>query len=142
MMKKAIGLDLGTKTLGIAISDSLGISHGLELVRFKANDFNVPLKKVLELLEKNQIDEIALGLPLHLSGEQSEMSKKCLEFKEMILANKPNIIVEMIDERMTSVSAHKSLTMMYINAKKQKDIVDIVAAQEILDVYLRKRAKQ
>ena len=70
------------------------------------------------------------------------MSKKCLEFKEMILANKPNIIVEMIDERMTSVSAHKSLTMMNINAKKQKDIVDIVAAQEILDVYLRKRAKQ
>lgn len=138
-MKKAIGLDLGMKTLGIAISDSLGISHGIELVRFKYNDFDTPLKRVLELLKEHQIDEIALGLPLHLSGEQSDMSKRCLDFKEMLLNNNPNVKVEMIDERFTSVAAHRSLTMMNIDSRKQKNIVDILAAQEILDIYIRKR---
>lgn len=139
-MKRILGLDLGTKTLGIAMSDVLGIAHGLELVRFKAQDFDTPLKRVNELIKQHQIEEIALGLPLHLSGEHSDMSRKCLEFKDRIEKDNENVKVEMVDERLTSVAAHRSLTAMNIDSRKHKNIVDMLAAEEILDSYLRKKA--
>ena len=73
MQDKVIGLDLGTTTLGIAYSDVFGFVHGIETFRFPKNQYIVARKHVLELCEKMDIYEIVIGLPLHLSGEMSEM---------------------------------------------------------------------
>ena len=74
-MNKVIGLDLGTKTLGIAKSDVLGFVHGVETFRFPANQYIVARQHVLEVVKTIGTKEIALGYPLHLNGEKSEMSE-------------------------------------------------------------------
>lgn len=138
-MNKVLGLDLGRKTLGIAISDVLGIAHPYKLIRFKKDDYQSLIEPIREIIKENNIKEVVLGLPLHLNGQQSEMSKTCLEFKQLLLNQIANIYVEMVDERLTSVSAHKILTNLNMDSKKQKDYVDMVAASNILETYLRKK---
>ena len=136
-MKKYLGLDLGIKTLGIAYNDALGFVHGLETFRFDKNQYVVARKHVIEVCAKMGINDIVLGLPLHLSGEQSEMSQNCLRFKDDLLKENPSLNIEMMDERLSSVSAHKSINERGMNHQQRKDNVDRIAACIILDTYLR-----
>ena len=138
-MNKAIGLDLGTTTLGIATSDILGFVHGVETFRFPKNQYIVARKHVHELVAKTGIKEIVLGLPLHLSGEQSEMSENCLRFKEDLLKEDPTLKIEMMDERLSSVTANNTISMRGMNHEQRKQNVDKIAACVILDTYIRMR---
>ena len=136
-MKKFLGLDLGVKTLGIAYNDALGFVHGLETFRFDRNQYIVARKHVIELLDKMMISDVVLGLPLHLSGEQSEMSENCLRFKDDLLKERPGLNIEMMDERLSSVTAHNNISERGMNHQQRKDSVDRIAACIILDTYLR-----
>ena len=137
MTKKHLGLDLGTKTLGIAYNDALGFVHGLETFRFDKNQYIVARKHILELSEKMMINDIVIGYPLHLSGEQSEMSQVVLRFKDDLLKEKPTLNIELVDERLSSVTANKSISERGMNHQQRKDNVDKIAACVILDTYLR-----
>ncbi|HHT67065.1 MAG TPA: Holliday junction resolvase RuvX [Erysipelotrichaceae bacterium] len=137
MVKKHLGLDLGIKTLGIAYNDSLGFVHGLESFRFDKNQYIVARKHVLELCEKMSINDLVIGLPLHLSGKKSEMSDICLRFRDDLLKEKPSLNIEMMDERLTSVTANKSISERGMNHQKRKENVDRIAACIILDTYLK-----
>ena len=137
MVKKYLALDLGMKTLGVAYNDALGFVHGLETFRFDKNQYIVARKHVIELTEKMMINDIVLGLPLHLSGEQSEMSEICLRFKEDLLKEKPSLNIEMMDERLSSVTANNFISDRGMNHQQRKDNVDKIAACVILDTYLR-----
>ena len=137
MTKKYLALDLGTKTLGIAYNDALGFVHGLETFRFDKNQYIVARKHVLELSEKMMINDIVIGYPLHLSGEQSEMSQVVLRFKDDLLKEKPTLNIELVDERLSSVTANKSISERGMNHQQRKDNVDKIAACVILDTYLR-----
>ena len=142
MVSKVIGLDLGTTTLGIAYNDSLGFVHGIETFRFPKNQYIVARKHVHEIVEKYMIKEIAIGLPLHLSGEMSEMANNVLRFKEDLLKERPNLIINTVDERLTSVSANKSISEQGMNHKQRKDSVDRIAACIILDTYVRMKERK
>lgn len=142
MQDKVIGLDLGTTTLGIAYSDVFGFVHGIETFRFPKNQYIVARKHVLELCEKMMINEIAIGLPLHLSGEMSEMANNVLRFREDLLKEKPTLIINTVDERLTSVSANKSISEQGMNHKQRKDSVDRIAACIILDTYVRMKERK
>ena len=135
-MNKVIGLDLGKKTCGIAYSDSLGFVHGIETYRFKAFDYVDAAAHVDKVAKEKGITEFALGLPLHLSGNMSEMGQNVLNFKELLLKLNPNYIIGLVDERLSTVSAHKSLNELNVNHKQRKDSVDRIAACIILDTYL------
>ena len=137
MMNQVLGLDLGTTTLGIAYSDAFGFVHGVETFRFDRNQYIVARKHVLELVDKMMINEIAIGLPLHLNGEMSEMANNVLRFRDDLLKEKPNLIINTVDERLTSVSANKSISEQGFNHKKRKESVDRIAACIILDTYVR-----
>ena len=137
MVKKYLALDLGTKTLGIAYNDALGFVHGLETFRFDKNQYIVARKHVLELSEKMMINDLVIGYPLHLSGEQSEMSQIVLRFKDDLLKEKPTLNIELVDERLSSVTANKSISERGMNHQQRKDNVDRIAACVILDTYLR-----
>lgn len=137
MTKKYLALDLGVKTLGIAYNDALGFVHGLETFRFDRNQYIVARKHVIELSEKMMINDLVLGYPLHLSGEQSEMSQIVLRFKEDLLKEKPSLNIELVDERLSSVTANKSISERGMNHQQRKDNVDKIAACVILDTYLR-----
>ena len=137
MTKKHLGLDLGTKTLGIAYNDALGFVHGLETFRFDRNQYIVARKHVIELTEKMMINDIVIGLPLHLSGEESEMSQNVKRFIEDLKVEKPSLTIETMDERLSSVTANNSISERGMNHQQRKDSVDRIAACVILDTYLR-----
>ena len=137
MVKKYLALDLGTKTLGVAYNDALGFVHGLETFRFDKNQYIVARKHVIELTEKMMINDLVIGYPLHLSGEQSEMSQVVLRFKDDLLKEKPSLNIELVDERLSSVTANKSISERGMNHQQRKDNVDKIAACVILDTYLR-----
>ncbi len=142
MQDKVIGLDLGTTTLGIAYSDVFGFVHGIETFRFPKNQYIVARKHVLELLEKMGIKEIAIGLPLHLSGGMSEMANNVMRFREDLLKEKSDLIINTVDERLTSVSANRSISEQGMNHKQRKESVDRIAACIILDTYIRMKERK
>ena len=140
-MNKVLGLDLGKKTCGIAYSDALGFVHGVETYRFKAFDYEDAAAHVDKVAKEKGINEIALGLPLHLSGELSEMAQNVLHFKDLLLALNPNYTIELVDERYSSVIANNTISALNMNHEKRKQVVDTYAACEILDTYIRKKGK-
>ena len=142
MMNQVLGLDLGTTTLGIAYSDALGFVHGIETFRFDRNQYIVARKHVLELLDKMMINEVAIGLPLHKSGDMSDMANIVIRFREDLLKEKPGLIINTVDERLTSVMANNSISELGFNHKKRKESVDRIAACIILDTYVRMKERQ
>ena len=136
-MNKVIGLDLGTKTLGIAKSDALGFVHGIETFRFPFKQYIVARQHVLDVVKEIGTKEIALGYPLHLSGNQSEMSETVLRFKEDLLKMDPSLDIHLVDERLTSITANQSISERGMNHQQRKDNVDKIAACIILDTYIR-----
>ena len=138
-MDKAIGLDLGTVTLGIAESDSLGFVHGVETFRFVKGQYSKARERVHKLVSDTGIKEIALGYPLHMSGEEGERALSSKKFMEDLLNEDPTLQITLVDERLTTVSAHKTLNELGVNHKTRKESVDRIAACEILDFYLRRK---
>lgn len=136
-MIKAIGLDLGSKTLGVAYSDVLGIVHTVETFRFPFEKYESAVEEVMSLTKKYGTKNIALGYPLNMNGSESERSKKSLKFKDLLLEKDPTLNITMIDERLTTVQAHSYLNEMDVTSKKRKEVVDQLAAYEILSTYLR-----
>lgn len=137
MMNKVLGLDLGTTTLGIAHSDSLGLVHGVETFRFPRHQYIIARQHVLALLEEMDINEIALGLPLHLNGEMSEMAENCLRFRDDLIKERPSLQIEMVDERLSTITAHQQINERGMNHEQRKQSVDKIAACVILDTYIR-----
>lgn len=138
-MDKAIGLDLGTVTLGIAQSDSLGFVHGVETFHFIKGQYSKARERVHQLVKETGIKEIALGYPLHMSGEEGERALSSKKFMEDLLTEDPSLMITLVDERLTTVSAHKTLNELGVNHKTRKESVDRIAACEILDFYLRRK---
>ena len=141
-MNKVIGLDLGTKTLGIAKSDALGFVHGVETFRFPFKQYIVARQHVLDVVKEVGTKEIALGYPLHLSGTTSEMSETVLRFKDDLLAMDPDLDIHLVDERLSSVTANQSISSRGMNHQQRKDNVDKIAACIILDTYIRTKEKK
>ncbi len=136
-MKKIMGIDLGTKTIGVAFSDALRISaHPYKTYNVKTYDTSEALNIIFSLVDEFEIEEIAIGYPLHLSGQESTMSKRVKKFKEDILSNRPNLKVILIDERFSTNIALFSLKEMNINKQKQDKLVDALSASLILETYL------
>ena len=142
IFEKYLSLDLGTVTLGIAYNDTLGFVHGLETFHFAKNQYIVARQHVLQLIDKMNIKNLVIGLPLHLSGEMSEMAKICLRFKDDLLKERSDLNIEMFDERYSSVTANNNLSMRGANHQKRKDNVDKIAACVILETYLRRKENE
>lgn len=141
-MEKYIGLDLGTVTLGIATSDSLGFVHGLETFRFQKEAYSQARKRVHEIVASTGIKNIVIGLPINMDGSQGWRAESSIKFKDDLLSEDPTLKIDLQDERMTSISAHKTLYEMNVSTKKHKETVDRLAACEILDFYIRMKGNK
>lgn len=140
MIGKVLGLDLGEKTLGIAISDMMGIiAQGVENYRFEDNNYSLALERAIYYIKKENIKEVALGLPLHMSGDESDHSILSRKFKLMLEEAIPNLKVVLIDERWTTKQANRRLLEADLSRKKRKNVIDKMAAVVILDTYLQMR---
>ena len=133
---KKLGLDLGDKTLGLAISDELNfLARGLDTLRFEDRDFTKPLNELLELLKKEKVDTLVLGHPKNMDGSIGVQGQTSLDFRDMIL-EKIDIKIIMWDERLTSKMASNMMKSQNLKKKKRKQDIDKMAAAIILQGYL------
>ena len=130
-----LGLDLGTKTLGIAISDrTLSIANPYKTITFKSTDELIePLK---EIINREGIAKIALGLPKNMDNSLGFASKRSMDFKEL-LQKHIDIPIILVDERLSTMEAERYLLDADMSRKKRKNKIDAVAASVILNTYLR-----
>lgn len=133
---KILGLDLGSKTVGIALSDALGITaQGIETYIFPDDDYEQALNKIKEIVQKEGVKKIVLGYPKNMNGTIGPRGKISEEFANN-LRNRLNVEVILWDERMTTVQAQKILIDANISRQKRKKIIDKMAAVVILQSYL------
>ena len=132
-----LGLDLGTTTCGVAITDKTNtIVSGLKLIKFARENYEEALKEVIDIINEKNIDVVVLGLPKNMDNSLGFASERSLNFKKML--EEKHIKVELQDERLTSVEA---INIMKNNGMKdinRKGKTDIIAATLILESYLKK----
>lgn len=139
-MNKILGLDLGSRTCGIAMSDILGmLAHGVETFRFKDNDYLTCARHIKNIVEQNDIHTIVLGLPKHMNGDIGERGEISIAFKKQLEEMIYDIEVVLIDERLTTKVAESRLIFADVSRKKRKKVIDKMAAVEILQGYLDRR---
>ncbi len=135
-----LGLDLGSKTLGVALSDKTGtIASSLTIIRHN-EEYESLISKVKELKEEYEVDEIVLGYPKNMNNTLGEKAKLSEKFKKMLEDNL-KVKVHLIDERLTTKQVENILIANDTSRKKRKKVIDSLAATIILQSYLDKKEK-
>ncbi|CCQ97586.1 putative Holliday junction resolvase [[Clostridium] ultunense Esp] len=136
-MKRIMGLDVGDKTIGVAVSDPLLLTaQGLKTIARESNKKDI--KKIQDIIEEYNISKIVVGLPKNMNNTLGSQGEKVLDFVEK-LKRKINIEIILEDERLTTVSAERILLEGDVSRKDRKKIIDKVAASYILQNYLDRR---
>ena len=140
---RIIGLDFGSKTVGVAISDPLLITaQGKEIIRRERPDkLRKTLARIEELIVEYEVTEIVLGDPKNMDGSDGERVRKTLEFKDM-LERRTGLPIHMQDERLTTVEAEEYMREIGIKRENFKEYVDEIAAMIILQNYLDRTADE
>lgn len=135
---RKIGIDYGDSRVGIAMTDSLGITaQGIETIHHNGND-KIVLKRLEELINEYEIDTIVIGMPINMNGTKTDRAEVTQKFIHKLKCKFNKIPIEEIDERLTTVAAHKTMNFLDVNKKKKKDIVDTISAVYILEIYMNK----
>lgn len=134
---RVMGLDYGSKTVGVAICDPLGITaQGIETIeRKEENKLRKTLARIEELIREYGVESVVLGLPKNMNNTLGERAEKTLEFKEM-LERRTGLTVTLWDERLTTVEAERTLMESKVRRENRKKYVDKIAAVFILQGYL------
>ena len=134
---RILGLDYGSKTVGVAVSDPLGFTaQGVEIIRRKSeNKMRQTLARIEELIAQYQVEEIVLGLPKNMNNTLGDRAEKSLELKET-LERRTGLPVVMWDERLTTVEANRTLMEASVRRENRKQYMDKLAAVFILQGYL------
>lgn len=138
---RIMGLDYGSKTIGVAVSDPLGITaQGIEIIRREEeNKLRKSLRRVEELVKEYEVEEIVLGFPKNMNNTVGERAEKSLQLKEM-LEHRLGLPVVMWDERLTTVEANRTLMESGVRRENRSKYVDMIAAVFILQGYLDAKA--
>ena len=138
---RIMGLDYGSKTIGVAISDPLGITaQGIEIIRREEeNKLRKSLRRVEELAKEYEVSEIVLGFPKNMNNTIGERAEKSLQLKEA-LERRLGLPVVMWDERLTTVEANRTLMETGVRRESRGKYVDMIAAVFILQGYLDAKA--
>lgn len=134
---RILGLDFGSKTVGVAVSDPLFITaQGVEIIRRKdENKLRQTLARIEELCKEYEVSKIVLGLPKNMNNTSGDRVDKTMDFKES-LERRTGLEIIMWDERLTTVAADKAMMEAGIRRENRKEYVDMIAAEFILQGYL------
>lgn len=134
---RIIGLDFGSKTVGVALSDSLMITaQGVEIIRRDSeNKLRQTLARIEEIIAQNQVTEIVMGLPKNMNNTEGERVEKTRDFAEK-LERRTGLPVTLWDERLTTVAADRAMIEGGIRRENRKNYVDEIAAVFILQGYM------
>lgn len=136
---RILGIDYGDSRVGIAITDELEITaQGLETIHYAGND-KMLLKRLDEIINEYNVCTIAIGMPLNLNGEKTVRAEVTEKFIHKLKCKYNKIPIVSIDERLTTVQAHKTMNELSINKKKKKNLVDTLSAVYILETYMNRK---
>lgn len=136
---RKLGIDYGDSRVGIAITDALGITaQGLETIHHKGND-KIVLKRLEEIVGQYEVDTFVIGIPYKLNGDEADRVEVTEKFILKLKCKFNKVKIERIDERLTTVAAHKTMNMLEINKKQKRNIVDTISAVYILEMYINKK---
>ncbi len=135
---RTLGIDYGDARVGIAITDSLNITaQGLETIQRNGTD-KIVLRRLDEILDKYEIDTFVIGMPYNMDGTKTERAEITEKFIHKLKCKYNKIKIETIDERLTTVAAHRTMNFLDVNKKKKREIVDTISAVYILEMYINK----
>ena len=136
---RVMGIDYGDSRVGIALTDALGITaQGLETIHHNGND-KIILKRLEEIIEQYEVDTIVIGMPYKLNGDAADRIEITQKFKQKLKCKFNKVKIEEIDERLTTVAAHKTMNFLEVKSSKKKNIVDTLSAVYILEMYMNKK---
>lgn len=136
---RTLGLDFGSKTLGVAVSDALGwTAQGLETIKINEKAELYGLDRLQQIIDEYEVTKIVLGLPKNMNGTIGPRGEASEQFAE-ILRGKFGLEVVLWDERLTTMAAEKMLISADVSRKKRKEVIDKMAAVMILQTYLDSR---
>ena len=139
---RILAIDYGDTRTGFAISDALNITaQGLATIRNNGDD-KVLLRKIDEFLSIYEISNIVVGMPYNMNGTPSKRMEQTEKFIHKLKCKYNKIKIDFIDERLTTVTAHKTMNYLEINKHKKRDIVDTISAVYILEMYMEKIKKK
>jgi putative Holliday junction resolvase len=135
---RILSIDYGDARTGIAITDALKITaQGLETIHNEGSD-KIILRRLDEIIEQYSVDTIVVGKPINMNGTSSERTEKTEQFIHKLKCKYNKLKIETIDERLTTVAAHKTMNFIDVNKNKKRNIVDTISAVYILETYLNK----
>jgi putative Holliday junction resolvase len=134
-MPRIMGLDVGEKTVGVAVSDETGMLASPLVTIERTDSIKADLREVVRLMEEHDVSKVVIGIPIMLSGEEAVQAAKVREFGDR-LAKRVRVPVEYWDERLSTVQAHRVLIETGKTREERRQIVDKVAAAIILQGYI------
>ena len=136
---RTLGIDYGDSRVGIAVTDALGITaQGLETITHNGND-KILLRRLDEILEKYpEVDTIVVGMPYNMDGSKTVRAEVTEKFIHKLKCKYNKLKIDTIDERLTTVAAHKTMNFLDVNKTKKRGIVDTISAVYILEMYMNK----
>ncbi len=139
---RCLGLDLGTRTLGLAMSDKMNmIASPYKVLRWDGEDYNLLFSELDSIISDNGITDLVLGLPKNMNNTLGFAAERSMNFKKA-LEERYSLDVTLIDERLTTVEATNYLLEADMSRKKRKEKVDGIAASIILDTYLKMKGNR
>lgn len=137
---RILGIDYGDARVGISMTDPLGYTaQGIETIHHGGND-KIVLKRLEEIISQYNVETIVIGIPVNMNGTKTERVEVTEKFINKLKCKFGKIKIERIDERLTTVEAHKTMNFLNVNKYKKKNIVDTISAVYILETYLKKNS--
>ncbi|GIO55799.1 Holliday junction resolvase RuvX [Paenibacillus cellulositrophicus] len=137
---RIMGLDYGDRKIGVAVSDMFGwTAQGLEVVERRRD--GAEMQRIADLVREQEVEEIVVGLPKNMNGSIGPRGEICIAFADQ-LRDMLNLPVHLWDERLTTVSAERTLLEADVSRKKRRQVVDKMAASLILQNYLDSKSKR
>ena len=136
-MSRILSIDYGDARVGIAITDALNITaQGLETIQ-RNNSDKIILRRLDEIFEQYEVKTIVIGMPYNMNGTKTERVEVTEKFIHKLQCKFNKIKIERIDERLTTVEAHKTMNFLNVNKHKKRNIVDTISAVYILESYMK-----
>lgn len=137
LKNRIIGLDVGSKTIGVAVSDAMGwTAQGIDTLRINEENEDFGIDQLLKIIDEYEVDTVIIGLPKNMNNSIGPRGEASIQFKDLLQQERPELKMVMWDERLSTVGAERTLLEADVSRKKRKKVIDKMAAVFILQGYL------
>lgn len=137
LKNRLIGLDVGSKTIGVAVSDAMGwTAQGIDTLRINEENEDFGIDQLIKIIDEYDVDTVIIGLPKNMNNSIGPRGEASIQFKDLLQQERPELKMVMWDERLSTVGAERTLLEADVSRKKRKKVIDKMAAVFILQGYL------